>query len=181
MSIFDASQLMFNNPAFYNGVATQSLRFNDDDNAYLSKTFGSSNQRTWTWSGWVKRNSLTSHGDFLYSQVTSGSDTSWFYFNASDQLNMQNYEGANQVDIKTNAKFRDISAWYHVMAVLDTTQGTNTNRAKMYVNGVLQTSLASSTYPSQNADLKIGSGDAPFIVGGSPDSYGTGADYKSYM
>ena len=166
---------------FYSHKIETSLRFNDDDNPYLSKTFGSGSQRTWTWSGWVKRNNISQSGDFFYSQTTSGSDTSWLYFNTSDQLNMQSYEGSNQVDIKTNAKFRDISSWYHVMAVLDTTQGTNTNRAKMYINGTLQTSLASTTYPSQNADLKIGSGDAPFLIGGSPDGYGTGADYKSDM
>ena len=69
---------------FYNGVATQSLRFNDDDNASLSKTFGSGSQRTWTWSGWVKRSVLGTA--YLYSQLSSGSDVSWLYFNASDQL-----------------------------------------------------------------------------------------------
>ncbi len=176
-----SNSFWFANPSsgFYNGVATQSLRLDDGDNGdKLSLTHGSAgNQKTWTWSGWVKRGILGT-SSMLYSQFTSNSDVSWLYFSSADQLNMQNYEGANQVDIKTNAKFRDPTAWYHIMAVLDTTQGTNTNRAKMYVNGELQTSLASTTYPTQNADLKVNSADAAFVIGSTPDSYGTGAGYK---
>ena len=164
--------------AFYNGVATQSLRYNDDDNPYLSKTFSAGNAKTWTWSGWVKLSSTTVSNSFIYSQLSSGSDVSWLYFTSNNQLNMQSYEGGNQLDIMTNAKFRDTSAWYHIMAVLDTTQSTSTDRAKMYVNGELQTSLANTTYPSQNADLKFNNGDAPVLIGGTPDGYGTGAGYK---
>jgi hypothetical protein len=38
------------------------------------------------------------------------------------------------------------------MIVVDTTQGTDTNRVKIYVNGVQETSLATTNYPSQNTD-----------------------------
>ena len=35
---------------------SRSLRFNSADSAYLNRTFANvSNQKTWTWSGWVKR------------------------------------------------------------------------------------------------------------------------------
>ena len=38
---------------------TNSLRFNDDDSAYLTRTPSSAgNRKTWAWSGWVKRSSL---------------------------------------------------------------------------------------------------------------------------
>ncbi len=46
------------------GVSTgfdidNSLRFNDDDSAYLSRTPSSAgNRKTWTWSGWVKRGNM---------------------------------------------------------------------------------------------------------------------------
>jgi hypothetical protein len=37
-----------------------SLRFNDDDSAYLSRTPATaSNRKTFTWSGWVKRGNLS--------------------------------------------------------------------------------------------------------------------------
>ena len=37
--------------------------------------------------------------------------------------------------------FRDPSAWYHAVVAVDTTQGTNTNRVKLYVNGELNKQL----------------------------------------
>ena len=48
-----------------------SARFEDGDSPYLSITPGSaSNQKTWTWSGWVKRGNLGTHAPLL----CSGSD-----------------------------------------------------------------------------------------------------------
>jgi len=47
---------------FYNFPIEQSLRFNDNDSAYLSWTPASAgNRRTWTWSGWVKRGNLNAN------------------------------------------------------------------------------------------------------------------------
>ena len=44
---------------FYNGVATQSLRFDDGSTHYLSRTPSSAgNRRIWTWSSWIKRGVL---------------------------------------------------------------------------------------------------------------------------
>ncbi len=39
--------------------------------------------------------------------------------------------------------FRDPSAWYHVVFAVDTTQSTQADRAKLYVNGVLQAKSSS--------------------------------------
>ena len=36
---------------------------------------------------------------------------------------------------KTKAVYRDASAWYHVVIAVDTTQATESNRLKLYVNG----------------------------------------------
>ena len=49
--------------------------------------------------------------------------------------------------LKTTALFRDI-AWYHILVSVDTTQATNTNRVKIYINGV-ETTLT-GTYPAVN-------------------------------
>jgi len=55
-------------------------------------------------------------------------------------------------------KFRDPSAWYHVVVAFDSTNGTQANRVKIYVNGVDQSDTANggggfstANYPSQNA------------------------------
>ena len=49
--------------------------------------------------------------------------------------------------------FRDVSAWYNCVLAVDTTQGTEANRIKLYVNGVQET--LSGSYPSQNANLRM--------------------------
>jgi len=36
----------------------QSIRFNDNDSAFLARTPSASNRKTWTWSAWVKRADL---------------------------------------------------------------------------------------------------------------------------
>jgi 23S rRNA maturation-related 3'-5' exoribonuclease YhaM len=43
---------------------------------------------------------------------------------------------------------------YKVVAI-DTTQATNTNRAKLYVNGTQVTAFGTAVYPTQNTDLLV--------------------------
>jgi hypothetical protein len=54
-------------------------------------------------------------------------------------------------EVVTNALFRDKAAWYHIVVAIDTTQGTDTNRIKVYINSVQQT-FSSANYPNQNVD-----------------------------
>ena len=122
----------------------------------LSKTFSSGNRKTWTWSGWIKRGSGLGGDHALFSTGTYP-DLFQFIFNAPDDcLRALNYEsGTDNLDIYTNARYRDINGWYHIVLAVDTTQATSSDRAKLYVNGDQVTSLQASTYPSQNTDLKI--------------------------
>ena len=159
---------------FYNGVATQSLRFDDGSSAFLSRTpAGASNQKTWTFSAWIKPSNITdSSGGAIFTRHDSGSNTFVFRLDQNDDLQVENYtSGAYQLHLVTDAKFRDISAWYHVVLSLDTTQGTAANRAKLYVNGVQQTSLSASTYPSENADLKVNAAAVHRIGARSSNNY----------
>jgi len=95
---------------------------------------------------------------------------------SSDQLLFQNQTGgSNNTIIKSNAKFRDPSAWYHFCVIVDTTQGTDTNRVKMYVNGSQVTSLASSTYPSVNADMELTDSANSILL----NQKGDGSDFNS--
>jgi len=122
----------------------------------LSKTFSSGNRKTWTWSGWIKRGSGLGGDHALFSTGTYP-DLFQFIFNAPDDcLRALNYEsGTDNLDIYTNARYRDVNGWYHIVLAVDTTQATSSDRAKLYVNGDEVTSLQASTYPSQNTDLKI--------------------------
>jgi hypothetical protein len=63
--------------------------------------------------------------------------------------------GVNHTVLVSTALYRDPSAWYHIVASVDTTQATASNRAKLYVNGVQVTALSTATYPSQNTDTSV--------------------------
>ena len=73
-------------------------------------------------------------------------------FESSDKLQFSRYDSSYIYHIKTNRLFRDPSAWIHVCVAVDTTQGTDTNRIKLYINGTQETSLDTSSYPTQNFD-----------------------------
>ena len=133
---------------------TKSLRFRSSATAYLNRTPGSaSNRKTWTWSAWVKRGTLSTTG-VLISSYTSASDTNYSVLSLPSGDNL--YFGGAATDwMRTSAVYRDPAAWYHIVFVLDTTQATSTNRWKLYVNGTQVTSFSTANYPAQNADLAI--------------------------
>jgi hypothetical protein len=114
---------------------------------YLTRTPSAGNRKTFTWSAWVKRSAIS------YQNLTGCFHSSSNYCNfqfASDGLRV--YDNGN-VNVATNAKAMDVNGWYHFVFRIDTTQSTASNRVRIYINGVQQTSFASSTYPSQNFDF----------------------------
>jgi len=150
-----------------------SLRFNDDDSAYLEKTFSAGNRKTYTWSGWVKRSTLSTYQRLFSASAIS--DNEHLIFRNTDDLHF--FSGDATADVKTNQLFRDVSAWYHIVLAVDTTDGTASNRVKLYLNGSEITSLATSTYPSQNADTGFNEAVAHSI--GRSDS--SGQYFDGYM
>ena len=128
------------NPFFIAGKKAyeveRSLRFNDDDNAHLSRTPSSaSNRKTWTISAWVKRGVLGGNKTIFNAYDGSSSRRFRLYFGSNDQIEYNQGGDANSGIGASTAKFRDISAWYHFVFVADYTNGTATNRFKVYVNG----------------------------------------------
>jgi hypothetical protein len=121
--------------------------------AYLNRTPASaSNRKTWTWSGWVKIGKAASTG--LFTASTSGSNMYTIQLGVGGELNVYAYTGTYAYFRVTSAVFRDYSAWYHFVVAFDSTQATDTNRIKIYVNGVLQstTSGSGSGWPTLNYD-----------------------------
>ena len=131
-----------------------SLRFNAPDQAYLNRTFGTpTNNKIWTCSFWFKIGvqSYSNEGQrFLYAG-TAGSDE--ISINNNGQIEWFYNAGSNQ--LKTNALFRDPSAWYHIICTADTTQATSSDRMKMYVNGTQITDFATASYPGLNQTGQI--------------------------
>jgi len=149
----------------YNVPITRSLMLNDNEAQYLNRTPSASNRRTWTWSGWVKRSNIETFRSIFAAQ-SSSSNRIRITFGTNNELQVYGeYTGgtSNSINLQTNRLFRDPSAWYHIVFVMDTTQATASNRAKMYVNGEQITSFSVSTYPSQNDQLEVNAASAHFI------------------
>ena len=131
---------------------TKSLRFNDGSSDHLSRTPSSAgNRKTWTWSGWIKRGSNFAAQQTLFGTSSGASAYHLWYISGNDTLT-HNYNGTY---VETNAKFRDPSAWYHFICAVDTTQGTASNRVRIYVNGSEVTSFSTANYPSQDTDMTL--------------------------
>ena len=119
-----------------------SLRFNDNDSPYLSRTFASGgNQKTWTWSGWVKRANLGTQQRIFSGGVLGQNSVELFFPNSTygptDSLWIGIDGNSTYVHANTTRLFRDTSSWYHITFVLDTTQSVATNRVKLYINNEL--------------------------------------------
>ena len=129
-----------------------SLRFRSSASAYLSRTPASAgNRKTWTWSAWVKRGKLNAT-NYIFGAPTNYSSA--FRFN-SDGTFLFTGASSTQFLFQTSAVYRDVSAWYHIVVVLDTTQATSTNRVKIYINGLQVTAFITANYPSLNLDGEI--------------------------
>jgi len=134
----------------------QSLRFNDNDSAYLSRTPSSAgNRKTWTLSAWVKRSSEGEHGIIAFNGSYNPYLDIMFGGHAANnaQLNILDWPGGSaNFHLVTTQLFRDYSAWYHIIVACDTTQATSSDRVKLYVNGERITAFNTAVYPSQNLD-----------------------------
>jgi hypothetical protein len=129
-----------------------SCRFNSGSSDNLTKTFSlaETSDKIATVSFWIKRSKLSAEMGILKGD---NSGTDFIRLESNDTLRIR-FSGGS-ADIITNRLFRDVSAWYHIVIAFDTTQGTSSNRIKLYVNGVQETSLATSTYPSLNTPFKF--------------------------
>jgi len=158
---------------FYGYQINDSLRFEDGSSSYLNRTPASNGDRqTWTWSGWVKRGNISTTQDFFSSGIgTNPYNYFRFSFISGNSLQVIGYDNsvAYQLYLKTSQVFRDVSAWYHIVLALDTTESTSSDRAKLYVNGTQITSFitgdTSTTYPSLNANLWVNSNSYPANIG----------------
>jgi hypothetical protein len=145
-------------------------------NTYLTRTVASSsNRKTWTWSGWVKRSNVTGYQTLFSSYSDANNYTRiLFWSSSSQQLTVSSkVAGSFPIDYRLSRRFRDTSAWYHIVVALDTTQATDTNRLKIYINGVLETAYegSASSLPSQNEEPFINRNRVHYI-GQTGDSSG---------
>jgi len=173
MTMF-ASQWLANAGSGYE--IDQSIRFNDDDAAYLTRTPGSDgNLKTWTYSVWFKRGAVGSGG---YTMMSAGADNTndmLFYFGPAGEaatLDIFFRESSTiggritsfSSSITGGRLFRDPSAWMHFVLVWDTTNSTSADRLRLYINGERATTDAFAiTEPSLNDESRWNTARANLI------------------
>ena len=176
MSIIKANGAGEQPTGFYNGVATQSLRFAyTTAETWLAKTPNAGNRKTHTLSVWIKRSGLSAGQNILEARGSGDAGNVDIWFDANDRLEVS---GGSTYWRTTTRVFRDTSSWYHIMIVTDTVQTGQTfsgqNALRIYVNGVEETVFTDNNHYSENTDYAIG-GNVEHRIG---DGYG---HFDGYM
>jgi hypothetical protein len=136
-----------------------SARFDDGSSDNIQRTYGTpTNSKIFGLSWWVKLGKAFdgSGSQDLWGERTDSNNRVFMGINSTGQFDFfEKNSGSNVVELKTNRLFRDNSAWYHFLLLGDSTQGTASNRIKLYVNGVQETSFATETYPSSDYAFRL--------------------------
>ena len=157
-----------------NGTIAKSCIFNDDDTPrlYFQNPAGCNN-KIFTFSFWMKMGKSPSTDGSGMVGVSPSNDGGYggdpspyniFYFQmTSGALEVQDYKVSGNEYVfrkRTNRTFEDTSKWYHIVVGIDTTQSTEADRLKMYVDGDQITSFndinANFKYPSLNNTSNVG-------------------------
>ena len=128
-----------------------SIKFEADNTEYLKWTDFSDNasdarKRTFSISLWCKRTELG-----VQQLIWNSGANGYLSFEAGDVIKWQQQYSTTAKTLNTNRLFRDTAAWYHIIVAVDSTQSTEANRVRLYVNGVEETSFSSATYPAEDA------------------------------
>ena len=139
---------------------------------YLTRTFSSGNRKKYTQSYWIK---LMGYNNATGLSVRTSNNTAYnLYINSSYNIDwyVSTTGSGFSGRLKTNRVFRDPNAWYHIVAVVDTTQSTASDRLKLYINGVQETSFSLATYPSLNEDTPMNDSGNTYFLGSSRSTDG---------
>jgi hypothetical protein len=118
------------------------------------------NQKTWTFSVWLKGQDVTSGTAQNILSAFYGSSSRYANINITSTYTLEVFSGVYSTGgstttsayLVTNRVFRDPSAWWNIVVAYDTTNATSGDRVKIYINGVRETSFSTETYPSLNDD-----------------------------
>jgi len=149
-----------------------SIRYNVGDSPHMDFTpSATSHPGRFTISTWIKKCDNTSNNDQVIIGATTDSDTTAAldFRGSGDNFKLQFYNAIggtanNGFNIETNRRFRDPSAWYHVVAAVDTSKSTYNTGVRIYINGKQETSFGATTY-NQNVTT-------PFCTNGSKVTLG---------
>ncbi len=146
------SALVTDDSALGGLVVERSLRFDDGDSAYLSRTPSSAgNRKTFTYSCWFKRGNIgIQSGAFLKAGSAS---SNYFKINIANDNKLYvlaTIGGSYTEYLRSERLFRDTSAWMHLVLRWDTTNSTAADRVIVYING---SRISTSNYNAPTQDL----------------------------
>ena len=132
----------------------------DGTDAYFVRTLsqaGTSN-KAFTFSCWIKRSKRNSDVPrLIHMGGTGGSPTHYisvrFRDDQNGRLSFYTEAGGGGFQLNTNRLFRDTTGWMHIVVAVNSADSTQSNRQRMYVNGVEETSFSSTTAMSLNSNL----------------------------
>lgn len=147
-------------PTGYN--IDNSLKLEADNTEYLTRTPSSAgNEKTWTWSGWIKYTSPTVTPQTIFAGGTDSG--SYGAINFRIDAGKMELNTASVGLRSPTQRFRDPAAWYHIIVAMDTTQSTADDRIKIYVNGSQITDFETSNNPPQDTDTGINANELQTI------------------
>ena len=132
----------------------------------ISRTISTpTNSKKFTLSVWVKRSKLGSEQQ-IFSRSAGQAQ---LYISSADKI--QFYDQTSGHNFRTNRLFRDTNAWYHIVVAVDTTQSTASNRNKIYVNGVQETSFEVESNANINNDTAYNISGITYDIGAYNNAY----------
>lgn len=177
MSIIQAAGSGEASADFYSTTIDQSLKFDDGSSAYLTRTpSGSGNRKTFTFSCWVKRGNLGEQA--LLDAYSDDSNRTRLMFDAGNRFQFFTRLSGADHSLICNAVCRDLSAWYHVVFSVDTTQSTASNRVKIYINGESQTFTGTDFPDDENTFINH---TVAHSIGSANDSGGREIYFDGYL
>ncbi len=128
----------------------------DGSTGYMTFTpVSAGDAQTWTFSAWVMRTVETSR-DCILSAYVNGTQKAGFWFQNTDALEFYDVWGNPwQSSRVTNALYRDLGAFYHLVVVSDISNATAQSRARVYVNGDEITSFSINANPADTHQSHI--------------------------
>ena len=147
-----------------------SCRFNDGDSPRCQKDLADGHDTAATISLWFKR-CTNSAAQTLLECYEDSSNYFRVRLEASNEIQIRDRQGgSDQLRLKTNALIRDPSAWYSLIIIIDTTDGTAADRCKVYINGTRVTNFGTETTYGSSDTIETGNADSTVNVGGSGGS-----------
>ena len=129
---------------------------------------------TWTFSCWLKIANHASDNILNLLDSTSSDSVQHYVRIQSNKIRSIQYDSGYEMRLNSLAVFRDPSAWYHIVFVMDTGNSTEGDRTRIYVNGVELTAFTTESQPSLNETSFINTASRGMAIG--RNAYASGAE-----